>query len=276
MAINNYLYQLQMVDNVLIEINSFDNRVDDSTKTVYEIFRIISGIPLFIEDHFGRLIQSLEIIRCNYKVDIEDIKYKINQLCQANSVFFGNMELKVNCFDNQSPALQIGFIPHVYPTPSQYLQGVELVSLQVERENPQAKVKDTSARMKANALLAQTGVYEVLLVNHLGFITEGSRSNIFIIKGGKVYSAPDDLILSGITRKHVIELLKRINIELIKEPFLFEHLSSAEAVFLCGTSPGVIAVSTIDQINFDVKHPIIQQIIAEFNHEVSAYLKNYK
>jgi branched-chain amino acid aminotransferase len=276
MAANNYLYKYQIVDNDLIETNSFDNRADVFTKTVYEVFRIVSGKPLFIEDHLLRLVNSLKIINCNYKVDIEFIKSKIYLLCQSNSVFFGNMELKVNYYVNQLPELQIGFIPHIYPTPAQYIQGVELVSLQIERDNPQAKVKDTSARIKANELLAQTRVYEVLLVNHQGFITEGSRSNIFFIKGGKVYSAPDELILSGITRKHVIKLLQRINIELINEPFKIDQLALAEAVFLCGTSPGVIAVSKIDQLNFSTKHPLIQQIIYEFNQEVSGYLQNYR
>ena len=50
-------------------------------------------------------------------------------------------------------------------------------------------------------LISDNKLYEVLLVDRNGRITEGSRSNVFFVKGNKFYTGPSAMVLVGITRK---------------------------------------------------------------------------
>ncbi len=182
------------------------------------------------------------------------------------------IELKISKHSNGHVTSIMGFLPHSYPNPVQYFEGVDLVSIVVERENPQAKVKNTEARAKANQLLTESGAYEALLVNQQGWVTEGSRSNIFMIKNQTVYSAPDEMILSGISRLHVLEVMQLLDIPFKKEPFTLERIYHAEAVILCGTSPGVIPVRRIDSIKYPTQHELVKRIMIGFNDRVTNYL----
>ncbi len=56
--------------------------------------------------------------------------------------------------------------------------------------------------------LQESKAYEALLVNEEGYITEGSRSNVFLIKDGVIYTPADRDVLLGITRAKVIDLIR--------------------------------------------------------------------
>ena len=73
-------------------------------------------------------------------------------------------------------------IPHAYPTSEDYKQGVPTLTYSAMRENPGVKYINTDLRTRTNRLIKQKQVYEVLLVDKEGYITEGSRSNVFFIR----------------------------------------------------------------------------------------------
>ena len=83
----------------------------------------------------------------------------------------------------------MGFIKSNYPKPELYKTGVEVCLLHEERTNPNVKAKGLKVRDHANALITEKGVFEVLLVNNDGILTEGSRSNLFLVKGDTIYTA---------------------------------------------------------------------------------------
>ncbi len=273
--------QLDFTDSFLF-FNNEQKKITDiiskgtlEQKTVYEVFRIIGGKPLFISDHLTRLKISLNKLGVNYTIQTEkEIAEEVHQLCIANNKQFGNIELRIVISANNIITNYLGFVVHNYPDSLNYIQGIDTSILEAVRENPKVKAKYTNTRKQANAFLAKTKLYDVLLENENGALTEGSRSNLFLIKGNKVYTAPDELVLSGITRLHIINLLKHLNVELVYDAVLVTDINLFDAAFICGTSPGILPIRSINQQSFNVNNTLLRNIMVEYNQLISRYFNN--
>ena len=78
-----------------------------------------------------------------------------------------------------------------------------------------------------------------------GHITEGRGWNIFVLKDGVLLS-PDRCVLEGITRKTVLELSAKLNIECRLAEIPIEMLGRADEVFLTSTAGGSMPVCSVD------------------------------
>lgn len=259
------------LNNKLCEKAHFQTPVE--SLAVYEVLKVVSGIPLFYEDHIKRLNNSIKLAHIEYFIISESLFIdQIKTLCKANNAYFGNVELRVSKLADNSIQSFIGFIPSSYPQPVSYIEGVKLALFKAERENPNAKVKNTQTRISANKLIADKNVFEVLLVNDEDFITEGSRSNVFFIQGNTVYSAPLEYILPGITRKYAIKALEKINVSMAEKLVNKNELHTLDAAFLCGTSLGILPIKQIDNWVFDLQNKWLRGAMFEYNVIVQAYL----
>ncbi len=89
-------------------------------------------------------------------------------------------------------------------------------------------------------------------------ITEGSHSNISIIKNGILKTAPlDNLILPGITRGHLLEFCRQNSIPVDESPFTITELVEADEIIVTSAGALCIAASEIDGIPVGGKSPDI-------------------
>ena len=93
---------------------------------------------------------------------------------------------------------------------------------------------------------AEAGCFEAIL--HRGeTVTEGSHSNICIIKDGVIITHPaNNLILNGITRQKVLELCGKAQIPFEERAFTLDELYAADEVFSSGTTVEVMPVVEIE------------------------------
>jgi branched-chain amino acid aminotransferase len=129
-----------------------------------------------------------------------------------------------------------------------------------ERKDPVSKVINHKLRSSIFHKLILDGGYEALLVNENGLVTEGSRSNIFFLKNDTLVTAPDRMILSGITRKYILDICKENNIKVRIACVKAARISDFEAVFMTGTSPMVLPFSSIDDKVFKIRVPLIEKL----------------
>ncbi len=104
----------------------------------------------------------------------------------------------------------------------------------------------------ANSVLAKTesvrlGFEEAILLDAQGHVAECTGENLFLIRGGKVYTPPTVDILEGITRDALITLAHDLGYEAVEQPISRDQLYIADEVFVCGTAAEVIALREIDQ-----------------------------
>ena len=100
----------------------------------------------------------------------------------------------------------------------------------------------------ANQRAAEQGCDEAVL--HRGSrVTECAHSNISILKDGVLQTAPtDELILPGITRKHLLALAREHGIEVLEKPFSMVELMNADEIMVTSSSALCMKVESIDGI----------------------------
>ncbi|MBQ6784465.1 MAG: aminotransferase class IV, partial [Clostridia bacterium] len=83
----------------------------------------------------------------------------------------------------------------------------------------------------ASEAAKQAGCDEAVLYRAPDRVTEGSHSNIHIIKDGTLYTAPlDNLILPGIARAHLLRACEALGIPYVEEPYTLEDLANADEI----------------------------------------------
>jgi branched-chain amino acid aminotransferase len=170
-----------------------------------------------------------------------------------------NIKIVYN-FNKGSQNCLVYFIESVYPTAAQYNNGVKGILFNAERKDPESKVIDHKLRSEIAHRLMNEGGYEAVLVNADNLITEGSRSNVFFLKNNILYTAPDNMILKGITRKHILDICRDNRITVKFACVNANEISVHEAAFMTGTSPMVLPFNCIGDTIFNVKLPLMEEL----------------
>jgi branched-chain amino acid aminotransferase len=237
---------------------------------VYEVLRVVDGIPLFLEDHLQRFYHSAEIAGKSIRFSSGQILKMLNDLIEMNGVNEGN--LLISCKLN----LKAFFIPHVYPSSDDYKFGVKCGLLHAERHNPNAKVFQTRVRTEANIKIAEHGYFEVILVDHNNNITEGSRSNLFLVREGRFFTPQSGKVLLGITRQKTIACAKRLHFVVEEQDIHLSDLRSFEAAFITGTSPKILPVRKIGGMEFDINLNKVRQLMNRYDEMIQEYVADKK
>ena len=103
----------------------------------------------------------------------------------------------------------------------------------------------TSSLAKTEAV--ESGFDEAILMNSQGKVSEASGMNIFVIRGGKIYTPGfDQDVLEGITRDSIITVARNLGFEVMERPIDKTELLIAEVVFLFGTAANINPVNRIE------------------------------
>lgn len=237
----------------------FDNSLVYEGDSIYEVIRMIKGSPVFFYDHMDRLETSVSLQKKKMLADTETLKKNIISLSKIEKKKEINLKIVFN-YKNGEDNYLVYFIEPIYPSVEQYRNGVKGILFYAERKDPESKVINHKLRSSIFHKLILEGGYEAILVNEDGVITEGSRSNIFFLKDNILYTAPDNMILNGITRKHVLDICAENDIPVKMVSLKTATLSDYEAVFMTGTSPMVLPFNSIDDKRFKVRVPLIEKL----------------
>ena len=124
------------------------------------------------------------------------------------------------------------------------------------------------ARIEAN----QVNADEAVLLNHAGFVTEGTAENIFIVTAGKLLTPPvTDGALDGVTRRAVIDVARDLDIPCAEQRLAPYDLFTADECFLTGTGAELIPVREIAgrRMN-DPDRPFFERLQRGFTERVAA------
>ena len=244
-AIKNYIY----VNDELFKVKDFIPS-PKAKPLVYEVIRVYERNPSFLKDHLERFSNSLLKFSINYSIDYEEIGERILRLVEKSQVKNNNVKL-VLLEEEGKYNLLIYFIKSFYPPREYYEEGVNTILYFHERENPNIKYSAKDFREKVALKLEKNQAFEALLYNKDKKILEGSRSNIFFIKDGKLITAPGDLVLQGITRKHILRAAEEVEMDIVFKSLKLDELKSVDACFMSGTSIGMLPIGKIDSYSLN-------------------------
>lgn len=221
---------------------------------IYEVMAQIGGDFLYREAHIDRLQEGLQKI--NIEFDVKRLETEIPRLLQAAELQGRDCLLYIQITRGVAPR------KHAYPkqiTPSimmyataQTLPDINKVRAKVVSMNDfrwsRCDIKMTSllGNVMANEYGAQKGCFETVLIRQ-GKVTEASHSNVFFVKDKVVYTHPEnEYILSGITRKIVLELCAKLGIGVVEEAIAIEEVVNMDEAFLTGTNTQVASIKQWD------------------------------
>jgi branched-chain amino acid aminotransferase len=245
-----------------------------SKLSVYEVIRIIDRKPFFYKEHMDRLKTSMDLagldmgdIILKIHKSVSDISSQINEKNYNIKILIEEIEGKLN--------FCVLTIKGFYPPIEYYEKGVKTISIAEERKNPNAKVINFSLSDRVTKMREETDKFEAILINEKGIVTEGSRSNIFFIKGNDIYTSRADDVLLGITREQVIISIQIDNINVLEVDIKFSELEKFDACFITGTSIDVLPVRSIDDMEFDVKNKVLIKAMALYKKRVIDSLNQF-
>lgn len=263
-----------ILNGELRKVEDFDNSLVLKGETIYEVIRIVRGTPVFFRDHMERLENSVNNQKKRILADTLEIKRSIILLTDREKRKEINVKIVFNYRENDENFL-IYYIESTYPTPEQYKKGVKGILFWGERQDPQSKVFNYRLRAAIHQELVTEDAYEALLVNGNDLITEGSKSNVFFVKGDRLFTAPDGCVLKGVTRKHILEICRNEKIDIVFRCVNAEEIDSYDAVFMTGTSPMVLPYCCINDRYFNVNHPVMERLRKSYIERVDASLGDF-
>ena len=238
---------------------------------VYEAIRLIEGIPLFWEGHWNRLTNSLDAI--NSTIILQKEKFEENLALLITQNEYLNTNIRIEIFGEN---ILMYAISAVYPILSNYENGVEVNFINAIRPNPTRKILRRSWAKMMELKINNSGVFESLMINDQGLITEGSHTNVFFIKGNTLYSAEESLILPGITRIEILHIAENKSAPLVYIPVIPKDVINFDAAFLCATSLHILPISKINEQSFDINNDLMRSLMLDFQDLIRYELADVK
>lgn len=220
---------------------------------IYEVTPFYLGAPFRLQEHLDRLKYCLAEVKIPFDLSaVEPLMFEA-----LERAGLGDKDAAVYIQISRGAAPRTHYFPKdPKPTFLLYAFPVQLENFQEKRWRVLVSQDFRWRRcdIKSTALLANTmsnddaivGGYDENLLVRDGFFTEGSHSTAFFVKEQTIYTHPEGPhILSGITRKVVLEICRDLGIMYKEEPFPVEQISGVEEVFLTGTTTQITAVSLL-------------------------------
>jgi len=224
---------------------------------VYEVMWVNQGKMWLEEEHFIRLERSLNLIRIK-GVDLVSLAARVYETITAGK--FKNAIVYIQITRGAAPRSH-AFPKDVKPFEFLFVQefndpyaemrekGIHLLSRPDIRWD-HCDIKSTN--LLANVLAIQeskeAGCQEVLFYLKDGTITESAHSSLFGVLDGILYTSPSsELILPGITRNHLLNLITKVGIPIREQSLQMDQLGQISELFISGTTSGVIPVVAVDK-----------------------------
>lgn len=241
---------------------------------VYETLKLRKGVLYFPELHEQRLFHSAAVIGLAHQLRSGDLERWTRELVAANRLRDANIkQLLVGSpteAADESATLYIMALSPLFPDRKLYRDGASLVTVEAERQLPQAKSLNMLLSTIAFRRARAAGAYDALLVDRNGMVTEGTRTNFFAFDGVAVRTAPQGMVLEGVTRVTVIQLMHELGIPLIETPVARGELPHLAGCFVTSTSSKIVPVSRIDGLNVAIPEAV-RRIMAEYERFLARY-----
>ena len=253
---------------------------------IYETMRVYDGVVFKVDEHLMRLYRSASLIGLTIPLDADGLKIAIYETLMANSLKEAYLRMTVSrgdgpigldpdlCMEPTIVIMARDFTP--YP-PSLYDRGISLIISDTRRNlrkaiDPRIKSLNFLNNVLAKIEAKKAGAYEAVMLNFRGRLTEGTISNLFFVRKGKLCTPSVSCgILDGITRGLIIELAKKGGIEVHEGHFTPEVLYGAEEIFITNTTLEVMTVTRIDSRTYR-KGPLTSLLRRTYRKEVKAYV----
>ncbi len=241
---------------------------------VFETFRWMNSPPVYLGAHLDRMKRGADFLKIPFpgherlteeietsieSSGLEDAYVKVCLLSSGPKKFYDVPE-----------SAQVMVLLRAYEPQADELTA-NVASFSRNSSSPLVRVKSINylenviARREAKSL----GFDETIFLNERGEVAEGSATNIFWVKGGKILTpAVECGLLPGIARMVVLSLAGELGLEKVEGRFGLEHVTSSQGAFLTNSLIGVAALTEVEgkkvPMNIETFKNIRQAVFKKF------------
>ena len=249
------------INNKFINFRNAKIHVEDRglqfADSVYEVIAVLNSNLIDLDFHLKRLRYSLKELDIKYKFNQKDLKKIFLNLLDKNKTSNGIIYLQItrgvqyreHKYENKLiPTLIIYTRNKKFNLPGKNFKGVNTIT----HEDLRWKRRDIkTVNLLPNIIAANKAkkmkAYEAILLQN-GKITEGTSSNIWIIKKNNLITHPDNTdILKGVTRTSILKIIKKTSLKLVEKSFTHKQLLEADEVFLTSSGSFITPILKIDK-----------------------------
>ncbi|MDM0034851.1 branched-chain amino acid transaminase [Variovorax sp. J22P271] len=246
-------------------------------------YHTVDGTAIFrLAEHTERLFNSAKILRMKIPFSQEQVNEAQKQVVRENKldscylrplVWIGSEKLGVSPKGNKIHAMVAAWAWGAYLGEEGMKRGIRVKTSSYTRHHvnitmTQAKaVSNYSNSILANMEALDDGYDEALLLDASGFVSEGAGENIFVVKGGVVYT-PDLSAgaLNGITRNTILHICKDLGLEVVQKRITRDEVYIADEAFFTGTAAEVTPIRELDRVEIGIgsRGPVTEKIQSAF------------
>ena len=243
----------------------------------------VKGTAIFrLREHTERLFNSAKILRMKIPFSLDEVIEAQRAVVKANNLkscylrpltWIGSEKLGVSPKGNKIHLMIAAWSWGAYLGEEGMKRGIRVKTSSYTRHHvnitmTQAKaVSNYTNSILANMEATDDGYDEALLLDSSGFVSEGAGENLFVIKGGVVYT-PDLSAgaLNGITRNTVFNICQDLGLKLVEKRITRDEVYICDEAFFTGTAAEVTPIRELDrvQIGQGSRGPITEKIQSAF------------
>lgn len=248
---------------------------------IFEGIRAYGGSVFRLVDHIDRLYDSAKSIYLKIPMTKHEMTEAVLETLRKNRlkdayirlvVTRGTGDLGVDPALCKAPTIFIIAEPMATVLGPKGPKVIKTIVASIRRDSVDATSHEIKSLNYMNSILAKVeannaGADDAILLDHRGFVSEASVTNLFLAKGGKV-ATPSSAsgILHGITRERIMRLCSDLGVEVQERDITPFELITADEVFLVGTKAEVLAVGAVggSKIGLGGAGPLTTKLYQEF------------
>jgi D-alanine transaminase len=238
-----------LLDEPVVPVEERGHQFGDG---VYEYLRFYDGRGFMLEEHLDRFYRSADLIRLKADISRAELLAVFGELLDRSGLRDADIYMQLtrgiaprnHPFPSAPASLSMTVKPWRAVDPELRKKGVSVLLHPDERwMNCHIKSLNLLPNVLAKQAAADQGCFEAVLVREDGLVTEGTSSNMYLVKDGAIRTAPlSNRILPGIKREAVRRLALEAGIPFVEEPFTPAELLEADEAFLTSTGIEIMPV----------------------------------
>ena len=250
---------IALIDDAVVPLGSAQVSANDRAlyfgDGVYEVVRAYAGRLWLFDEHMARFRRSLAEVEID-PGGLGAVRDKIVSTYEAGGIAHAAVYWHVSrgvaprshgWDDGIRPTLLVTVRPFEPDAEALAHGAAAITQPDLRWKRCDIKTLNLLPNVMAKQRAHRAGCFEAVLVDDRGVVTEGTSTSVFIVRGGQVWTHPQQAcILPGITRDYVIGLAHEAGIGVRREAFTRDELLAADEVFLTGTGTEVTGLVRVD------------------------------
>jgi len=239
---------------------------------LFETMAFRAGIIEFLDPHIARLIDGCRRLNIEF-LQAEELRNELNLVCQS----LGDNDGIIKVIITRGSGGR-GYLATQGVEPTRIISSHPLSKYPAHYSQTGVKIRLCKHTLSENAALAgikhlnrldqvlarnewhDTDIAEGIMLDHAQHVIEGTMSNVFTVKSGKLFSPLlDKSGVAGIMRAQIMLLAVKLNIPVIEAKIHIDDFMTADEIFITNSVIGIWPVAVMEQSTYLVG-PITQNL----------------